>query len=131
MRVVNLTPHDINLYDNESNLIATYSPSGIIARIAEQDSDCAPILLCKETDIATEVKVPVLQRTYQDIENLPPKLIGVIYIVSALVAMVRALGTVSLAEDSYREDLYSPDTGPNGAVRYGGKIIGTKALIRI
>ena len=43
-RLVNLTPHTLNVY-NDENMVAFFAPSGRVARLAEQRESCPPIAL--------------------------------------------------------------------------------------
>ena len=68
MKIINLTPHTINI----SDLVI---PSSGIAR-AKQES--------KQVDTIDEI--PVYNTVYGEVENLPEPQDGVIYVVSALTA---------------------------------------------
>lgn len=39
MKIVNLTPHDINIVDDSGNILKTYPKSGCVARIDEKPYD--------------------------------------------------------------------------------------------
>lgn len=74
MNIVNLTPHSINIYNTDKQLIRTIEPSGMIARIntvkeTVGEIDGIPLF---ETRITSE---PV---------GLPPAEDGTIYIVSGI-----------------------------------------------
>ena len=98
MEIVNLTPHDINFYEEEHTQkikgcyyiipgalpYHTIPASGITARAA-QTEDNLPAIDCNG------VRVPLLQMTYGDPVNLPEPEKGKAYVVSALtVAAAKA-----------------------------------------
>ena len=100
MEIINLTPHDINFYEEEHTQkikgcyyiipgalpYHTIPASGITARAA-QTEDNLPAIDCKG------VSVPLLQMTYGDPVNLPEPEKGKAYVVSALtVAAAKAAG---------------------------------------
>ena len=98
MEIINLTPHDINFYEEEHTQkikgcyyiipgalpYHTIPASGITARAA-QTEDNLPAIDCNG------VRVPLLQMTYGDPVNLPEPENGKAYVVSALtVAAAKA-----------------------------------------
>ena len=100
MEIINLTPHDINFYEEEHTQkikgcyyiipgalpYHTIPASGITARAA-QTEDNLPAIDCNG------VRVPLLQMTYGDPVNLPEPEEGKAYVVSALtVAAAKAAG---------------------------------------
>ena len=106
-RIVNLTPHAITFVNNEGNAIMTVQPSGTVARV-------------KTGTIMTGefCGIPVTATEYGDIENLPEREEGTIYIVSSLVAQ----------RCPEREDVFIP----NESVRdEQGRIIGCKSLGKV
>lgn len=113
MKIINLTPHAINLYDVNGN-ITTIEPSGSVARV---DSTNGELIGLAGIPCAT-YEAPV----WGDIEGLPPPTDDTIYIVSSLVA--------SRIMD--RDDVFSPGTGPKDeAIRdEKGRIIGVTRLIQ-
>lgn len=106
IKMVNLTPHDVNFVDNDGNIVRTVKPSGVVARLSV------------ETIVIGEIDgIQVTESVFSDIENLPEEAEDTIYIVSSLVA-----------EKAKRADVYVP----NGSVRdSNGRIIGCKSLGRI
>lgn len=99
IRMVNLTPHDINLY-KDGQIIETIVASGTIARVSVTSKTVGEIN-------GFEVR----KNAYSEVMNLPKQAEDTIYIVSALVAQA--------AKD--RDDLVITD----GAVRDdNGRIIG-------
>ena len=98
MEIINLTPHDINFYEEEHTQkikgcyyiipgalpYHTIPASGITARAA-QTEDNLPAIDCNGA------RVPLLQMTYGDPVNLPEPEKGKAYVVSALtVAAAKA-----------------------------------------
>lgn len=111
--IVNLTPHEIVVFGQFNNKIATFPPSGAVARIEEKNEDKGVCVLHNGE------KIPCLKKVYMDVENLPEETPGYVYIVSGMV--------LSVMKD--RCDLIAPDTG-EGAVRdEKGRIVGTKNFI--
>ena len=126
MEIINLTPHDINFYEEEHTQkikgcyyiipgalpYHTIPASGITARAA-QSEDNLPAIDCNG------VRVPLLQMTYGDPVNLPEPEKGKAYVVSAL--------TVAAAKAAKRStsDLYVVARTVRNEV---GAVIGACAL---
>lgn len=126
MEIINLTPHDINFYEEEHTqkikgcyyIIPGAAPyhtipaSGITARAA-QTEDNLPAIDCNG------VRVPLLQMTYGAPVNLPEPEEGKAYVVSAL--------TVAAAKAARRStaDLYVVARTVRNEV---GAVIGACAL---
>ena len=107
MGLVNLTPHDVVVYDDGGDVVLTIPASGQIARCAETT-----------TRVGVVGGVPVVRKDYGAIVGLPAEVEGGDgYIVSALVSAAGAkLG---------RRDLYSP----SDLVRDDqGRVVGCKSL---
>lgn len=105
MKIINLTPHTINILLPEGSKVI--EPSGIVAR-------------CKVTREKTgEIEgIPVFSTVFGEVEDLPPSKKDTIYIVSSLVAQASRV----------RDDLFIPDD----LVRdEQGRIIGCKGLTKI
>jgi len=110
-RVVNLTPHEIRIGE------IAFPPSGMVARVATVQTDAGALIFDGHT-------FPVVHNTYGEVEGLPDPEPGTIYLVSALV--LSALE----AQGIYRDDVFAPDTGPQGAIRGpDGQIKGVKRLV--
>lgn len=105
VRIVNLTPHDVNIV---GDVEVTIPASGDLARVAAT------------TDVIGSVNgIPLTANAYGEVTGLPDEQENTIFIVSALVA--NALKGV-------RDDLVIP----NEAVRdEAGRIIGCKSLGRV
>ncbi len=104
-KIVNLTPHAIVLMDEEGSVIATFPPSGQVARVN------------------TSVEVvgslhgaPVKRTVFGEVNGIPDPEEGTVYLVSTLVAQAAKRG-----------DVVSPDTGPT-AVRKDGQIAGVRGF---
>lgn len=126
MEIINLTPHDIDFYEEEHTQkikgcyyvipgalpYHTIPASGITARAA-QTEDNLPAIDCNG------VRVPLLQMTYGDPVNLPEPEKGKAYVVSAL--------TVAAAKAARRStsDLYVVARTVRNEV---GAVIGACAL---
>lgn len=126
MEIINLTPHDINFYEEEHTQkikgcyyiipgalpYHTIPASGITARAA-QTEDNLPAIDCNG------LRVPLLQMTYGDPVNLPEPEKGKAYVVSAL--------TVAAAKAAKRStsDLYVVARTVRNEV---GAVIGACAL---
>jgi len=110
MNIINLTPHAINVMDKEGNVIASFPPSGTVARAATITEQLADL-----------DGVPVLRQAFGAVEGLSDPQPDTIYLVSMVVG--QAIGHT-------RTDIYGPDTSPAGAVRDAeGRIIGTRQLV--
>ena len=105
-KIINLTPHDINIISEAEN--RTFPASGSIARVSQSFSDAEPV-----------DGVPCQKQELGKPEGLPEPEDGTYYIVSSFVA--------SAAGD--RNDLLVPNTGR--AIRdEKGHIIGVPGFIR-
>ena len=117
MKVLNLTPHTINLMVGES--IIEVPASGIIARCGEDVKSCDPI---KIDGIAVET----VKKGFHSVDNIPNEKPGQIVLVSLMV--LNAIKEMGIE----RADLFAPDTGNGSAVRdENGRIKGVKRLIRL
>ena len=108
MDIINLTPHDVHIYDETGKtIIRTYPASGTVARVRST------------TEIVGEVDgIEIARTTFGEIEGLPDPQPDTKYIVSLLV--LQAVG-------GKRDDLLGPDTGPGSVVRdESGQIIGVR-----
>ena len=109
VKVVNCTPHDVNLITENGSI--TFPRSGIIPRLTEQQVKINSIN-------SNGIEIDIMKKSFNEVEGLPEPQENTIYIVSALVA--------GAAKD--RDDLVIP----NDIVRDDkGNIIGCKNLARI
>lgn len=78
MNIVNLTPHDLNIYDESETFVARIKPSGQIARISVN----------KEKSGSIDGSIPTFVTTLGEPEGLPEPVEGAIYVVSGLFRSV-------------------------------------------
>ena len=112
MKIVNLTPHALNLMPaGPTGPVVTIPPSGIVARCATSRVQVASITV-------DGISVPVNQTRFGEVSDLPDPQPDTIYVVSALVAQAVP----------YRQDVFIVDD----AVRdEQGRIIGARALAHV
>ena len=111
LRLVNLTPHELKLYDEDGRLIVTLPPSGQIARVSTKEMKIGE--LDGEVD-----SIPVFTTMYGDVEGLPPREEDTYYIVSRMV-----LNHPSLKD---REDVFAPGKLLRDE---NGRVIGAVGLV--
>lgn len=115
MRIVNLTPHNVTLCNEESEAIVQIPPSGQISRVKTQATKVGEV----EVDGNC---IPIVSTNYGEVEDLPNPEPETTYVVSVLVLQ---------ALRGQRSDVVAPDTGPESVVRDGeGHIFGVKRLTR-
>ena len=73
MNIVNLTPHDLHIYDNDKNLVVTLPRSGQIARIG-----------VSRVQNGTVNGIPTFTTELGEPEGLPEMVEGTIYVVSGI-----------------------------------------------
>ncbi len=108
---VNLTPHEVIVFDEEGkNVLLRVPPSGQIARVEVR------------RELVGDVNgIPAVRNEFGEVTGLPEPCEDTIYIVSLIV--LNALG-------GKRKDVVAPDTSPAGAVRdEEGRIIGVRAFV--
>jgi hypothetical protein len=115
VRFLNLTPHEVTVFDAEGkNVIMRIPPSGVIARV----ETVSEIVGYCDTG---QAKIPVRATRYGEIRGLPEARKGVIYIVSTVVLLALK------AKGIERDDVVAPDTNPDSVIRDSeGRIIGVK-----
>jgi hypothetical protein len=110
-KFVNLTPHEIVVYDQTGqNIILRIPPSGTVCRVSTISK------------VVGEINgIPVRKTVYGEIENLPPPQPDAIYITSTLVL-------IALKDKGIRrDDVIATDTTSDSVIRdKDGKIIGIK-----
>ena len=105
MKLVNLTPHKLNIVTDNGNI--EIEPSGTIARVKPTT-----------VRIGTVNGIDVVKTTFGEVEGLPSPEKDTVYIVSTLV--LNAL-------KGSRPDVVAPDTGPESAIRdESGRIVGIR-----
>jgi len=110
--LVNLTPHDIRVLDDENNPVHLLVASGVAARVSEAIKESQS---CSVTASGGSVVVDTLE--YGALEGLPPPREATLYVVSRV--------TAEQARD--RKDLIFP----LGEVRRGGTVIGCRRFGRL
>jgi hypothetical protein len=100
-QIINLTPHDINVFDGDKQVL-TIPASGTIATVKMAQKDLPPVN-----------GIPVVTTDFGDVQNLPSPQPNTIFIVSLLVK-----GRCP------RKDLVNP----TNFVRKDGKILGCQAF---
>jgi hypothetical protein len=103
--VINLTPHTVSLADADGNVIATFPPSGQVARVATSTEVVAQLM-----------GRPISRTTFGEVTGIPAPAEGVVYLVSTIVAQA-----------ARRPDVVSPDTGPT-AVRKDGQVVAVRGF---
>ena len=114
MNLVNMTPHDVNIVDEDGVLIRRYEKSGVYVR-AKTPSQAV---------LGSLGRVPVVAPadfTNAEISNLPNSNVPII------VSILAAPGAAKV----YAGSVFTPDTGPASVVRDDkGHIVGVRRLIR-
>ena len=112
MRIVNLTPHALNLMPSgPTGPVVTIPPSGQVAR-------CAVDRVQVDTVTVDGISVPVNQTWFGEVSDLPDPQPDTIYVVSALAAQaVPDRPDVFIVDDAVRDDQ--------------GRIIGARALAHV
>lgn len=107
MKFVNLTPHAINFVNNDGETILTVEPSGELTRVVTQT-----------LTIGYVDGIPVTATDFGEVEGLPEKEEGTVFLVSSLVAQrCKDRNDVFIPNESVRDDK--------------GRIIGCKSLGRV
>ena len=93
MKLINLTPHKINIYGENKKLILSVEPENIPARCAQ-----------KKKIYGHVEEVPVYCMIFGEIENLPAPKEDTIYIVSRLVATAAGRNDVMCPGEAVRDE---------------------------
>lgn len=109
MTIINLTPHPINIIDEEGNIIKVFESAGV-ARATQEDAE-----------IGTLEGIPIIETEFGEPIGLPEYSQGTYYIVSAITAKA-----ASLSGRSTRDLLLTGKTVRNS----DGQIIDCQALAR-
>ena len=107
--IVNLTPHRVNIVDEEGNVVKTFESAGV-ARAAQKD-----------VEIGMLEGIQIIETEFGEPIDLPEYSQGTYYIVSALTAKA-----ASLSGRNTRDLLLTAKTVRNG----DGQITGCQALAR-
>ena len=73
-KIINMTPHPVNILDEENNEIATIPASGKLIRLKSN--------IVRDGEIG---EIPISKTVFGDPEGLPERNTGIYYIVSQLV----------------------------------------------
>ena len=112
MKIVNLTPHDIN-FIGEGNEVVLTIPSSGVARASSIRYQTGTV-----TPDGTDLVISLNRTEFGKVENLPDPQEDTIYIVSALTAQaVPERYDLFITDDAVRDE--------------NGRIIGCRALARI
>jgi len=130
-KIINCTPHDIVVYDDDGKTVIVTIPRSEPIRLKEIDEEAGEI---KIIDTERSIRIPLIARDFVCPSITPPDDGDgggdgfEVYIVSLPMLMMLALK----ADDLPRSVLFvAPDTG-SGAVRdEKGQIIGTKRFITL
>jgi hypothetical protein len=120
VKLVNLTPHQLNIYDPSGEAVILSippPPAGTpIPRVSIRAETVGTINV-------NGISIPVRKIVYGDVENLPQPDECTVYVVSTFV-------TLALKEKGIkRADLLSPDTNPDSVIRdKDGRVLGVKYL---
>ena len=106
-KLINCTPHDINIMDGDNNIILTISSSKTLIRVSQTTTDAGSI-------IANGVEIPITDNTFGDVVGLPPQQDDTILIVSAMVANASNRTDLALVNQAVRDEK--------------GRIIGCRSL---
>lgn len=107
-KLINCTPHNINIMDNDNNIILSIPASGTLIRVAQTTTDVGSIN-------GNGVDIPVTDNTYGDVVGLPVQQLDTILIVSAKVAdACKTRKDLALVNETVRDEK--------------GRIIGCKSI---
>ena len=109
MEIINLTPHKINIVDNDGKLIKVFKSEGL-ARATQKD-----------VEIGMLEGIPIIETHFGEPIDLPEYDQGTYYIVSAITAKA-----ASLSGRNTQDLLLTGKTVRNG----DGQIIGCQALAK-
>jgi hypothetical protein len=112
-KLVNLTPHDINVVNENGEVLLTVHPSGTVARCSEQVKKLGDIAV--DDGKGSFVTMPLIHKTLRKVTDLPEPQEGTLYITSLAVAKaVPERYDVVVPGEAYRDK--------------SGRIVGTIAL---
>ncbi len=109
MKLVNLTPHEINLVNGGD--VVTIKPSGVVARVSVTRQQIGTIESC-------DIVFPINKNVFGDVTDLPDAQTDTLFIVSAIVANACPnRDDLVIVDDAVRND--------------SGQIVGAKALAKV
>ena len=113
IKIINLTPHVLNLVAREGNEVVASWPSSGIARVSQAVVELTPFTTVVN---GVEVTIPRKAATFGDVVDLPAPVEGTVYFVSAMVK----------AACPDRSDLVSPGDPVRDAE---GKVVGCRSFL--
>lgn len=108
-KMVNLTPHAINIADELGFTVKVIPPSGTVARVRADQQKVDAI-----------DGIAVVKSVFEPVEGLPEPQEDIVYIVSSLVA----------SQVTERNDVVAPDTGPTCVRDADGRIAAVRRFQR-
>lgn len=110
MRIINLTPHAINLMAEDNSIIAVFESQGVARTVSSR--------VAIDTVDINGASIAINRTTFGAVDNLPAPAADTLYVVSAL--------TAKAAPD--RQDLIAPDDTVRDDA---GRIIGCRAFAKL
>jgi hypothetical protein len=104
-KLVNLTPHRLNLHDEDENEILSVEPSGDVARVETE-----------RVKVGTVQGVPLYETHTGEVQNLPEPEDGVLYVVSGFVRSATDRNDVVSPGELIRDEDGNP-VGAQGLTR--------------
>lgn len=103
MKFVNLTPHNVRVVDDQGNLVAEFSPSGALARVAS-----------KSETVAVEEGIVLSATVFGEVSGVPAPENDTMYIVSLLVRSALPARTDLVSPDGLVRDAAGQPVGCKG-----------------
>lgn len=114
--MLNLTPHAINIYSTDGELLVEIQPSGTIARVEVENQ------IVGNHNIEDGVSIPVITRVAGEVVGLPSDM-KTPFLVSGMV--LDCLGS------EYHGVAFAPDTGSTCIRDDVGRILGVTRLVTV
>ena len=95
-KLINATPHAINIIGANNEVLLTVEPSGILVRVSQETTDAGLLSV-------NGVQIPLTDNTFGDVVGLPPQQDDTIIIVSALVASACKRADLALVNEAVRD----------------------------
>ena len=96
MKLINATPHAINIIGANNEVLLTVEPSGILVRVSQETTDAGVLSV-------NGVQIPLTDNTLGDVVGLHPQQADTIIIVSALVASACKRADLALVNEAVRD----------------------------
>lgn len=106
--IINLTPHEVNIFIDEETMIVL--------------PKCETPARCTTSNVylGEFEGVPIYHVVYENVLNLPNPQVGVIFVVSAIVAQAV----------KNRDDVFAPDSGTSAIRNSSGQIVAVRGLLK-